>query len=62
MRTPPGGPPRKRGERKTERRAENKDLRKTERDHGWGTVNRNFEREEWQERDQVMQKKNDQGR
>ena len=27
-----------------ERRAENKDLRKTERDQGWDTVNRNFER------------------
>ena len=24
-------------------------LRKTERDHGWGTVNRNFESEELQE-------------
>ena len=37
----------------------NKDLRKTDRDHGWGTVNRNFKREEWRERDEVMQKKND---
>ena len=40
----------KRGEREMERWAGNKDLRNTEQDHGWDTVNRNFEREESREK------------